>query len=220
MPEINTGTSFRSMASQSLFPTKILFIFARMIFAEGIKIWVRRFKNRSIINIHKDMNLKFRAIPVESDVARVREIVESTKFFYDHEVEIAAELVAERVAGGEATGYFFVFAELDGVTVAYSCYGPISMSRTSFDLYWIATHNDCRGMGIGRRVLEETCSHARAMGCSIIIAETSGLPHYEPTRNFYTGNGFDLEARLKDFYAMGDDKLFYTKRIKSVIGNR
>jgi GNAT superfamily N-acetyltransferase len=159
------------------------------------------------------MNLTFRTIPTHRDIERVREIVESTKFFYDHEVEIAAELVEERIRDGESTGYFFVFAELDGVTVAYSCFGPITMSKTSFDLYWIASHNDYRGKGIGKKVLEETCKQAIKMGCSIIIAETSGLPHYEPTRAFYTKNDFELEARLKDFYAIGDDKLFYTKRI-------
>ncbi len=159
------------------------------------------------------MNLTFRTIPGKDDINRVKEIVESTKFFYDHEIEIAVELVTERLLNGESSGYFFVFAELDGVTVAYSCFGPVSMSMTSFDLYWIATHNDYRGKGIGKQLLEETCNQARKMGCSIIIAETSGLEHYAPTRAFYISNKFELEARLKDFYAIGDDKLFYTKRI-------
>ena len=159
------------------------------------------------------MNLTFRTTPEKRDIIRVFEIVESTKFFYDHEVEIAVELVTERLAHGESTEYYFVFAEVDGVTAAYSCFGPIAMSKTSFDLYWIATHNDFRGKGIGRKLLEETCNQARNMGCSIIIAETSGLEHYVPTRAFYITNKFDLEARLKDFYTMGDDKLFYTKRL-------
>ena len=159
------------------------------------------------------MNLTFRTTPEKCDIARVFEIVESTEFFYDHEVEIAVELITERLAHGESTEYYFVFAEVDGVTAAYSCFGPITMSKTSFDLYWIATHNDFRGKGIGRKLLEETCNQARNMGCSIIIAETSGLEHYAPTRAFYISNKFDLEARLKDFYTIGDDKLFYTKRI-------
>ena len=159
------------------------------------------------------MNLTFRTIPEQSDIKRVWEIIKSTNFFYDDEVEIASELVAERYNDGESTGYYFVFADLDGVTVAYSCFGPITMSTTSFDLYWIATHNDFRGKGIGKKVLEETCRIAKEMGCVILIAETSGLPHYEPTRAFYISNKFDLEASLKDFYTMGDDKLFYTKRI-------
>jgi len=65
------------------------------------------------------MNITFRTAPVESDITRVRQIVESTKFFYDHEVEIAVDLVAERLNVGESSGYYFVFAEVDGVTAAY-----------------------------------------------------------------------------------------------------
>jgi len=166
-----------------------------------------------ITNIH-NMEPVFRTIPEERDIERVREIVDSTKFFYDHEVVIAAELVEERMELGESTGYYFVFAEVDGVTVAYSCFGPITMSQTSFDLYWIVTHNDYRGKGIGKKLLDETCRLAKLMGCSILIAETSGLPHYAPTRAFYLNTGFEQEASLKDFYAMGDDKIFYTKRLQ------
>ena len=159
------------------------------------------------------MGLTFRTTPEKRDINSIREIVESTKFFYDHEIEIAVELIEERLNKGEETGYYFVFAELDGITIAYSCYGPIEMSKTSFDLYWIATHTDYRGKGIGKKLLEETFNAARNMGCRIIIAETSGLPHYAPTRAFYETTGFILEARLKDFYDVGDDKVFFTKRI-------
>jgi ribosomal protein S18 acetylase RimI-like enzyme len=160
------------------------------------------------------MNISFRTTPEKKDILRVRDIVVSTRFFYEHEIEIAVELVEERVSRGESSGYNFVFADIEGVTAAYSCFGSIAMSKTSYDLYWIATHNDFRGKGIGRKLIDETCNQARRMGCSILIAETSGLEHYSPTRAFYISNNFELEARLKDFYAMGDDKLFYTKRIR------
>ncbi len=131
------------------------------------------------------MDLTFRTTPIPSDLQAVRDIILSTKFFYDHEVEIAVELVQERLSQGEESGYYFVFAEADGKTIAYTCFGSDIMSKTCYDLYWIATHNDYRGMGIGKKVLEETEKIAKEMGCIILIAETSGLPHYEPTRAFY-----------------------------------
>lgn len=159
------------------------------------------------------MNLSFRTTPKESDIEAVREIILSTRFFYDHEVEIAVDLVKERLETGESCGYFFVFAEDNGRTISYSCYGPNIMSKTCHDLYWIATHNDYRGKGVGKKLLEVTEREAVALGCKILIAETSGLPHYAPTRAFYEKTGFDLEATIKDFYTMGDDKLFFTKRI-------
>jgi GNAT superfamily N-acetyltransferase len=159
------------------------------------------------------MNLTFRSAPKESDIQAVRDIIVSTGFFYDHEVEIAVDLVRERLEVGESSGYYFVFGEDNGRTISYSCFGPNIMSKTCHDLYWIATHNDYRGKGVGKKLLAETEKQAKELGCVILIAETSGLPHYEPTRLFYEKTGFDLEARIKDFYTMGDDKLFYTKRI-------
>jgi GNAT superfamily N-acetyltransferase len=158
------------------------------------------------------MNISFRTTPEKKDINMIREIVVSTKFFYDHEVEVAVELIEERLSKGGSTGYHFVFAEVDNITAAYSCYGPIPMTKSSFDLYWIVTHNNYRGKGIGKKLLEETYKQARKMGATLIIAETSGLEHYAPTRSFYDNNNFTLEARLRDFYDKGDDKYIYFKR--------
>jgi GNAT superfamily N-acetyltransferase len=158
------------------------------------------------------MNLTFRTTPEEKDIKRIREMIESTGFFYDFETEVAVELVVDRLQNGESTGYHFVFAEVDGVTAAYSCYGHIEMTKSCFDLYWIVTHNDFRGKGIGKKLLEETYRQAKLFGCTMIIAETSGREHYAPTRAFYDSAQYTLEATIKDYYDKGDDKLIYIKR--------
>lgn len=158
------------------------------------------------------MDLTFRNKPEKRDIKRIREIVESTGFFYDFETDVAVELVEDRLENGESTGYHFVFAEVDGVTAAYSCFGHIEMTKSCFDLYWIVTHNDFRGKGIGKKLLDETYRQAIKMGCTMIIAETSGREHYAPTRAFYDSAGYTLEATIKDYYDKGDDKLIYIKR--------
>jgi GNAT superfamily N-acetyltransferase len=159
------------------------------------------------------MNLTFRTTPLESDIERIREIVVSTNFFYEHEVEIAVELIEQRVKLGESTGYHFVFADVDGVPVAYSCFGHDEMTKSCFDLYWLVTHNDFRGKGIGKLLLEDTYKVARRFGCTLLIAETSGREHYAPTRAFYIRAGYTLEATIRDYYDKGDDKCIYTIRL-------
>ena len=47
----------------------------------------------------------------DADIGRVREIVESTGFFHSKEVDVAVELVEERLRRGDESGYFFAFAE-------------------------------------------------------------------------------------------------------------
>ncbi len=164
--------------------------------------------------------ISFRTEPRESDVQAVREIVASTAFFHDFEIDVAVELVQERLARGLASEYHFVFAYAPGPAhpIAYACFGPIPCTRGSFDLYWIATHAAHQGKGLGRAVFDEslrlmraglpdaagTIHHARN-----VYIETSSQPKYEPTRRFYERCACTLAARLPDFYAPGDDKLIY-----------
>ena len=159
------------------------------------------------------LNLKFRTNPTPEDIEHVRNIVVSTGFFYDFEVPVAVELVAEGVAEGAKSGYYFIFAEVEGRTVAYSCYGHIAGTDAGFDLYWIATHNDLRGSGIGKILLEETHKKAKEMGARYIIAETSSMDKYLPTRLFYEKNGYTKDAFIADYYQPGDGKVIYVKRL-------
>lgn len=98
----------------------------------------------------------FRQNVKHEDIDHVRNIVASTGFFYDFEIPVAVELVEAAVEEGDDSGYFFLFAEVEGKTVSYSCYGPIAGTDAGYDLYWIVTHNNYRGSGIGKQLLEET----------------------------------------------------------------
>jgi ribosomal protein S18 acetylase RimI-like enzyme len=98
--------------------------------------------------------------------------------------------------------------------VTYTCFGPIAATEGSFDLYWIATHNNHRGKGYGNLILEETHRIIRGMGGRIVIAETSLLDKYAPTRHFYHRTGYNNEAQIADFYKEGDGKVFFVKRLR------
>lgn len=157
--------------------------------------------------------LSFRENVLPGDAAAVRAIVDSTGFFYGHEIDVAVELVDERLQKGLNSGYLFLFAERGGRMVGYSCYGEIACTAGSYDLYWIAVHNECRGQGIGRILLKKNEELISSLGGRGIWAETSGQEKYQPTRDFYTHNKYHLEAVLKDFYGPGDDKLIFVKRL-------
>jgi ribosomal protein S18 acetylase RimI-like enzyme len=155
----------------------------------------------------------FRTNATPEDIENVRNIIVSTDFFYEFEVPVAVELVEAGVFEGDQSGYFFIFAEVEGRTVAYSCYGHIAGTDAGFDLYWIATHNDLRGSGIGKLLLEETHKKAKEMGARYIIAETSSQEKYLPTRRFYEKNGYTKDAFIADYYKPGDGKVIYVKRL-------
>lgn len=157
--------------------------------------------------------LTFRSNPLPSDFDVVREIVSSSGFFSSMEIDVALEVLSERVTKGESSGYFFLFGEIGGDVVGYACFGPIPCTWSSFDLYWIAVRPELRGAGAGRKILDKVEEEVRKMGGTRIYVETSSRELYNPTRAFYTNCGYGHEATLADFYAPGDDKIVFLKVI-------
>lgn len=163
-----------------------------------------------------DRWLRLREDPIPDDVAAVRQILESSGFFRPDEIDIAGELVQERLEKGMPSGYRFLFAlpvEGDETPVGYTCYGEIPCTIGSYDLYWIAVADSLRGRHVGQWLLDETEKRIGALGGRRIYIETSGRELYAATQGFYLRCGYELVAKLDEFYAEGDAKLVYAKAL-------
>ena len=153
----------------------------------------------------------FRYEATPSDRQLVRTIVNSSKFFTPAEVEVAVQLVDERLAKGPASGYRFIFAERRGQTCGYACFGPIAATQASYDLYWIVVDRLHQRQGIGQALLDEVERLIQREGGHRVYVDTSNRDEYTPTRTFYERCGYRAEAVLSDFYAPGDSKVIYVK---------
>ena len=160
---------------------------------------------------HRLTGMSFRTAIHATDRAAVAEIARSSGFFRDDEIEVAEWLVAERSEKGDASGYYFRFAEQGGAVLGFTCHGPISGCDQRYDLYWIAVHESARGRGLGRELLRRAEDDIVAAGGRRIYVDTSSRPDYAPTRGFYESNGYHPVATLDDFYQAGDGKTVYLK---------
>jgi len=159
------------------------------------------------------IDIHYRETVTPDDVQHVRDIVQSSGFFSEDEITIAAELVSERLEKGLESDYYFIFAEDNGRTIGYSCFGPIPATRFSYDLYWIAVHDDYRGKGVGRKILTASEEAIARLGGKRVYIETSGREQYQPTRSFYLSCAYTEEGHLEHFYAPDDAKYFYVKSL-------
>ncbi len=149
----------------------------------------------------------------KADGSQIQDIAARAGVFSEEEVECVSELWEEYLTlGPESCGYNFIVDREGDQVLGFACYGPRDLTNGVFDLYWIASDPNCRRNGVGRGLLNASEQAARKTGGRMIIAETSGTPHYEPTRNFYYGMGYKLEATIKDFYKEGDDLAIFVKR--------
>lgn len=155
--------------------------------------------------------LTFRTEPVPADRDRVRAIVASTDKFNAEELDIAVELVDDRLSQGERSDYLFLFAEAAGEVVGYACYGRIPATERSFDLYWIAVDQARQGHGYGKAIMRECEAAIGELGGGRIYIDTSSRPDYAPTRGFYEACRYECAAVLPDFYRPGDGKAIYCR---------
>jgi ribosomal protein S18 acetylase RimI-like enzyme len=155
---------------------------------------------------------------------RIREILYATTVFREDEVAVALELFDETFAVGPARApydpgdgvadYEFVgsFAT-DGELVGYVCYGSTPGTDRTYDLYWIAMHPDFQGSGGGSQLLDEVERRLRQREARLLVVETSSRDDYAPTRRFYEARGYAAAAEIADYYAPGDSRVIYTKRL-------
>ena len=149
-----------------------------------------------------------------ADRPSLERILSSSGYFYDYEVKLALSLADETFEKGEEnSGYFWICLTEDAEVIGFTCFGPNPSSVHSWDLYWIAVHEEYRKKHYGSVLLKESEERIRDLGGRIVWIETSGRPLYQPTRHFYLKNGYELEATLREFYGPGDDKLVYRREL-------
>jgi len=160
--------------------------------------------------------LSIRRDLVPADREPLEALIRATGFFNSEEIDVALELVDDRLANGDSSHYRFLVGKLDGRVAGYACWGPIPGTVASADLYWIVVHPDFQGKGAGAALLRAAEEQMAAAGRTRVYVETSTRSQYLPTRAFYTACGYELAAELVDFYAPGDGKAMFLKVLAPV----
>jgi len=151
---------------------------------------------------------------VKEDIPFLKEILLATQVFRNEEIEVAIELMEIVVEEPHQLDYImFTCVNENNAVVGYYCVGPTPMTSTSYDLYWIAVDPNGYGRGVSGELLEHCKSFVHSRGGKKIIAETSSQGTYDRTHAFYGKHGFSEEARIRDYYSVGDDLVIYTKQL-------
>ena len=150
------------------------------------------------------------------DLAPIKSLLEATAVFRPEEIDVAMELLAHPFKKPGQEDYYFLVAESGGKVAGYACWGATPGTRGTWDLYWIATAPEMQGKGTGKKLMAGAEADIIRRGGRLCVVETSGLPSYEKTRQFYVHSGYGLAARVSDYYAPGDDLCIFTKRLAAI----
>jgi GNAT superfamily N-acetyltransferase len=110
---------------------------------------------------------------------------------------------------GDSDNFWLTDDDNGPVGVAYC--EPERMTQQTWNLQLIAIHPDRQGQGRGTALMGYIEQTLTTRGGRILLVETSGLPEFAATRTFYAKCGYEEEARIRDFYAAGEDKIIFRK---------
>jgi ribosomal protein S18 acetylase RimI-like enzyme len=144
------------------------------------------------------------------DLPAARAVIDSTGLF-------PSELLDDMTAaflGGADDELWFVAGEAGEVeALAYAA--PERMTDGTWNLLLIAVREDRQGEGLGAALTREVEAAATGRGARILLVETSALPAFDRTRAVYGRLGYAEEARIRGFYAEGEDKVVFRKALTS-----
>ncbi len=145
-----------------------------------------------------------------ADTAALKALIDATDLFPSHLLD---DMLADYFRGDHDQGDHVWLTDDDGGPVGVAYYAPERMTVGTWNLYLIAVHPDRQGQGRGSALLRHVERALAARGERVLLVETSGLPSFERTRAFYRACGYDEEARIRDFYQAGEDKVIFRKAL-------
>lgn len=139
-------------------------------------------------------------------------LAEASIPFQPHEIEVINQMLSDYFGSATDSQEFWLTDDDNGlVGVAYVA--PERMTEGTWNLYLIAVHPDRQRQGRGAALLTQVEKILTERGERLLLVETSGSESFEYVRAFYGKSGYDQEARIRDFYSAGVDKIVFRKAL-------
>ena len=130
----------------------------------------------------------------------------------DDDAEAARTYFEDLYAGPEVRDHNLV--SVDGSDRIIGVGGVQRNDEEGDGIWWLSwwyVRPSHQNQGIGSALMEESLRRVRDRKGRKVYVDVSALDSYGKARRFYAKHGFIEEARLKDFYAEGEDMILMGK---------
>ena len=146
-----------------------------------------------------------------ADLPSLIAIMRGTEMFVPDEIEGFAEATAAHFEAPEE-GHRWSVAEAGGVVTGAAYLAP-EMPRGVFNLLFVGVAPDRRRAGVASALLAETEAHLRGIGARLLLVDTSSGSAFVGAWALYDGCGYEEAARIRDYWAPGEDKITFRKAL-------
>ena len=144
-----------------------------------------------------------------ADVPALQRVLDETELFPSERVPDFIRPFLREPTGNE----LWLTCEEADVPIGFAYAKAEELTDGTWNMLAIAVAPNRHRSGAGSAPVSTLEAILRDRSQRILIAETSGLPEFEKARNFYRRNGYSEEARIRDFWGRGDDKIVFWKEI-------
>jgi ribosomal protein S18 acetylase RimI-like enzyme len=148
-----------------------------------------------------------------SDRDGMIKLFSALNLFNTDELQFMSELVDNFFNQTLGEGYYWIINDNNDAITSAAYYAPESFGENVYNLYFIGVFPSEQGKGIGSTMLEYVEKHLKELEQRLLLVETSGLPNFAKTREFYLKNNYEKEATIREYYKEGDDKVIYRKKL-------
>ncbi|MEH2109131.1 GNAT family N-acetyltransferase [Nostoc sp.] len=159
---------------------------------------------------------------IPDDTTALIALADTSGLFQPNQLEELGEMLSDyfgdssdsdSLPDGKAERFWITDDDNGAVGVAYC--EMERMTDQTWNLQLIAIRPDRQGQGRGATLLRYVEQTLMTHGGRVLLVETSGTPDFERTRAFYRKCGYEEEARIRDFYQAGADKIVYRKALSA-----
>lgn len=143
------------------------------------------------------------------DLAALRRVVTETGLF---PADLLPEMVGGFLANNNGEERWLSFEE-DGAVIGFCYAAHEKLTEGTWNMLAIAVLPESQGSGAGKALVRHLENDLRSDGERVLIVDTSGTDGFAATRAFYKSVGYTEEARIRDFWAAGDDKIVFWKAL-------
>ncbi|MEL6808289.1 MAG: GNAT family N-acetyltransferase [Pseudomonadota bacterium] len=142
------------------------------------------------------------------DIAGLQAVLDGTELFPS---EMLPDMLAPALAGETDAFWLTCYSGGEAVGLCYTV--PEDLADGTWNMLALAVRPDLQGKRLGSALVKAAEQHLKDKAQRILIVDTSGTDDFALTRKFYAQNGYDEEARIRDFWAEGDDKVIFRKAL-------
>jgi ribosomal protein S18 acetylase RimI-like enzyme len=149
----------------------------------------------------------------QDDTTALIAVAEASGLFDPNQTDSLAQMLDKHFSDKDETQDIWL-TDYDNEPVGIAYIAPERMTEGTWNLYLIAVHPDRQKQGRGKALLSYVEQMLMERGERILLVETAGTDDFEYVREFYRKNGYEQEARIREFYTAGIDKIVFRKALK------